>query len=146
MISDPGGPAPCEVRVDAGLGLVEFNWTGPVNLGTVLAAYDRAAAHPDWRPNFNRLSVYADDLPGSDLDFDTVQSIRQGLDAWQATNAPGQHVRAASVVASPFNGVLAAVWQALSRDSDGVTVEVFRSRGAALDWLVAGSSDTPVRS
>lgn len=143
MTSEAAGLSPCEVRIHPDLNLVEFRWTGTLNLETVLAAYDEAAAHPDWRPHFNRLSLYADDLPGSDFDYETVQLIRQGLDDWQAKNAPGQHVRAASVVGSPFNGVVAAIWQALSRDSEGVTVQVFRSRDAALDWLAAEPSDTP---
>lgn len=144
MISEAAGSSPCEVRIHPHLHLAEFRWTGTLNLQTLLAAYDEAAAHPDWRPHFNRLSLYADDLPGTDFDYETVQSIRQGLDDWQVKNAPDQHVRAASVVASPFNGVVAAIWQALSRDSEGVTVKVFRSRDTALDWLVAEPSDTPV--
>ncbi|WP_417487122.1 hypothetical protein [Maricaulis sp.] len=144
MTSEAAGPPPCEVRIHPDLALAEFIWSGTLNLETLLAAYDEAAAHPDWRPHFNRLSLYADDLPGTDFDYETVQSIRQGLDAWQAKNAPGQHVRAASVVASPFNGVVAAIWQALSRDSEGVTVMVFRSRDTALDWLAEEPADTPV--
>lgn len=135
MTSEASSTKPCEVVIHRERAVAEFVWRGEISLETILAAYDEAAAHPDWRPHFNRLSVYADDLPGDGADFDIVKAVRDGIDDWQARNAPGQHIHAANVVASPFNDALAAVWETLSRDSPGVTVQIFRGRDAALDWL-----------
>ena len=79
MTSEASSTKPCEVVIHRERAVAEFVWRGEISLETILAAYDEAAAHPDWRPHFNRLSVYADDLPGDGADFDIVKPCATGL-------------------------------------------------------------------
>ncbi|WP_291843679.1 hypothetical protein [Maricaulis sp.] len=135
MTSDRAGNGRNEVRIHAEAGFAEFVWRGEINRDTLMDAYDRAAAHLEWRPYFNRLSVFEVDMSVGDVDFDAVREIRQAVDDWQAQHAPGERIYAANLVLSPFAEVLASVWAALPRDSDRLCVQVFRTRPAALEWL-----------
>ena len=135
MTSEAESTRPYEISVYPDRGFFELVWRGRIGLDTVRAAYAEVVAHPDWKPHFNRLVAYKAQAEVGDIELSDIDAIKTELIGWQADHAPGQHLFGANVVESPFFDALGAVWEALSRDNEDLTVRVFKARDAAVDWL-----------
>lgn len=135
MTSDaPVGP-PYEISVHPDRGFFELVWHGQIGLDAVRDAYADVAAHPDWKPHFNRLVVYTAEADLDDMTFADIDAIKTALSDWQADHAPGHSLFGANVVESPFFDALGAVWEALYQGNETLTVRIFKARDAATDWL-----------
>jgi len=137
VTSEAGPERPYEIAVHPDREFFELVWRGQVGLETIRAAYAEVAAHPDWKPHFNRLVVYTADAEIGDVEFADLNSIKAALASWQADHAPGQHLFGANVVETDFFDALGAVWETLSKDNEALTVRIFKARDAAVDWLDA---------
>lgn len=135
MTSEDMDGRPYEIHVHPERGFFELVWRGRIGADAVRDAYADVAAHPDWKPHFNRLIVYKAEAEIGDVEFADLDAVKTALADWQAHHAPGHHLYGANVVESPFFDALGAVWANLSRDNEALTVRIFKARDAAVDWL-----------
>ncbi len=144
MTSEIVAGRPYQISVHPDRGFFELVWRGPIGLDSIRSAYSEVATHPDWKPHFNRLVVYTEEAEVGDIDFADLDSMKRALSDWQGRHAPGRQLFGANVVESTFFDALGAVWKTLFKEDEALTVRVFKTRDAALDWLEEVRPGAPV--
>ncbi|WP_300542599.1 hypothetical protein [Maricaulis sp.] len=133
MISDT--PATARFRFDHEREIVEIIWSGALSAEAVMRMLDQLAAHPEWKPHYNRLVTYTSELAPGHVDFEALQAFKRVQDRWHAEHIPGEFIHAANVYTLDAMAALVRVWEVLTEKGPYFQVRGFRTREEAVAWL-----------
>jgi hypothetical protein len=116
--------------VDRSAGVRVATFTGVVDERTLLDAYERVVATPDYDPDLDDLLDFGDvervDVAG--------EGVRRLVAYFDRADLPGHHARLAIVAPQDYVFGLARMYEALRGGAPG-QIRVFRDRAAAEAWL-----------
>ena len=126
----------CTIDIDEVSEVATVRVTGPVTVPELALAFERLAAHPQFREDWARLWDFREaDLPG----LTRADLHRIGHAATTKLSTPG--TRVAVLVARDVDFGMARMFQSWEGDTLPASMRVFREAEAAEAWLKSGESD-----
>ncbi len=116
--------------VDRAAGVRVATFTGVVDERTLLDAYERAVAAPDYDPDLDDLL----DFSGAERVAIVAEGVRRLVAYFDRADLPGHHARLAVVAPQDYVFGLARMYETLRGGAPG-QIRVFRDRAAAEAWL-----------
>lgn len=126
---------PIEFQTSLDLDLVYTRWSGSVTIDDFRRTWATYLNDAYYKPGRTELNDFTD-VEKVDADFSSIWSALNMVNA----QMPGQIVRTRTLLVAPDDVVfgLTRIYQTLSENSEGIVVELYRSREEALAALDLG--------